>query len=331
MTRPQTSADPKIPCWPTGPAAFGLPPFGADQAGAFPPGLRPGAWPRTAPRSTPSPPTRRRPASTTPSWRWRRAGATSTASPTSSSSWPAPTPARPSRRSSARSRRCSPATATRSISNRALYARIADLYRPARRRSASMPSRPACSTATTPASCAPGGALDKPAQDRLAAINERLASLGTQFGQNVLADEKAYALVLEEGDLAGLPDFARAAARAAARGARASRANTPSRWRARRARPSCSSPPAATCARRSSRPGSSAARTAGRPTTARSSPRWWPCAPSARSCSGFATFADYRLDDQMAKTPAGGAQAARRGLGPRARQGRRPSATRCRR
>src|SRR6202043_3154472 len=61
-----------------------------------------------------------------------------------------------------------------------------------------------------------GGPLPQPAQDRLAAINERLASLGTQFGQNVLADEKAYALVLEGGDLAGLPDFARAAARAAA-------------------------------------------------------------------------------------------------------------------
>ena len=61
-----------------------------------------------------------------------------------------------------------------------------------------------------------GGALDKPAQDRLAAINERLASLGTQFSQNVLADEKAYALILEDGDLAGLPDFARDAARAAA-------------------------------------------------------------------------------------------------------------------
>jgi peptidyl-dipeptidase Dcp len=61
-----------------------------------------------------------------------------------------------------------------------------------------------------------GGALDKPAQDRLAAINERLATLGTQFGQNVLADEKSYAMILEEGDLAGLPDFARTAARAAA-------------------------------------------------------------------------------------------------------------------
>jgi peptidyl-dipeptidase Dcp len=61
-----------------------------------------------------------------------------------------------------------------------------------------------------------GAALEKPAQERLAAINERLASLGTQFGQNVLADEKSFVMLLDEGDLAGLPDFARAAARAAA-------------------------------------------------------------------------------------------------------------------
>src|SRR5262249_32476176 len=45
---------------------------------------------------------------------------------------------------------------------------------------------------------------------------ERLASLGTQFAQNVLADEKSFAMILEEDDLVGLPDFARAAARAAA-------------------------------------------------------------------------------------------------------------------
>lgn len=61
-----------------------------------------------------------------------------------------------------------------------------------------------------------GAALGKEAQKRLAEINERLASLGTQFSQNVLADEKSYALVLEESDLAGLPDFAVADARAAA-------------------------------------------------------------------------------------------------------------------
>lgn len=61
-----------------------------------------------------------------------------------------------------------------------------------------------------------GAGLDKTAQERLAVINERLASLGTQFGQNVLADERSYALILDESDLEGLPDFAIAAARAAA-------------------------------------------------------------------------------------------------------------------
>ena len=52
---------------------------------------------------------------------------------------------------------------------------------------------------------------------RLAAIGERLAVLGTRFGQNVLADEQAYTLVLEtDEDLAGLPSFLVAAAREAA-------------------------------------------------------------------------------------------------------------------
>ena len=52
-----------------------------------------------------------------------------------------------------------------------------------------------------------GAKLDEADQKRLAAINERLATLGTAFAQNVLADERDYALVLEtEDDLAGLPD-----------------------------------------------------------------------------------------------------------------------------
>jgi peptidyl-dipeptidase Dcp len=62
-----------------------------------------------------------------------------------------------------------------------------------------------------------GAALDASAKARLAAINERLATLATAFAQNVLADEQGYALELEGGaDLAGLPDFVRAAASAAA-------------------------------------------------------------------------------------------------------------------
>lgn len=66
-----------------------------------------------------------------------------------------------------------------------------------------------------------GAALGPEARRRLSEINARLALLGTQFGQNVLADEKAFALVLDgEADLAGLPEFVReaAAAEAQARG-----------------------------------------------------------------------------------------------------------------
>jgi peptidyl-dipeptidase Dcp len=62
-----------------------------------------------------------------------------------------------------------------------------------------------------------GAGLNAAAKARLAGINVRLAMLGTTFSQNVLADEQSFTLVLDgEEDLAGLPDFLRAAARAAA-------------------------------------------------------------------------------------------------------------------
>ncbi len=58
-----------------------------------------------------------------------------------------------------------------------------------------------------------GARLDKKAKARLAKIAERSATLGTQFGQNVLKDEQDWLLVLESNaDLAGLPDAVRAAA-----------------------------------------------------------------------------------------------------------------------
>jgi peptidyl-dipeptidase Dcp len=61
------------------------------------------------------------------------------------------------------------------------------------------------------------GALLGPDQKaRMAAISERLATLHTLFGQNVLHDEREWRLVLDEADLDGLPDFARAAAAQAA-------------------------------------------------------------------------------------------------------------------
>ena len=62
-----------------------------------------------------------------------------------------------------------------------------------------------------------GAALAPDKKKRLATIIERLAALGTAFSQNVLADEQSYTMELHgETNLAGLPDFVREAAAAAA-------------------------------------------------------------------------------------------------------------------
>jgi peptidyl-dipeptidase Dcp len=62
-----------------------------------------------------------------------------------------------------------------------------------------------------------GAALEPDKKQRLAFIAERLAALGTAFSQNVLADEQSYTMELNgEADLAGLPEFLREAAAAAA-------------------------------------------------------------------------------------------------------------------
>jgi len=186
--------------------------------------------------------------------------------------------------------------------NRALYARIADLWQ--RRDGLGLDAEQArvlerYHTRFVRA----GGALEQPSQDRLAAINERLASLGTQFGQNVLADEKAYALILEEGDLAGLPDFARAAARAAAQ-----ERGQPGKYAITLARSSVETF-LQFSARRDLREKALQAWTgrgeSGGATDNRALIAEMVALRAERAkLLGFATFADYRLDDQMAKTPA---------------------------
>lgn len=60
-----------------------------------------------------------------------------------------------------------------------------------------------------------GAALEGEARDRLAAVKERLAVLGTEFTQNLLKDEASWSMPLAEEDLEGLPAFVIAAARAA--------------------------------------------------------------------------------------------------------------------
>ncbi|MFT3972878.1 MAG: M3 family metallopeptidase [Amaricoccus sp.] len=62
-----------------------------------------------------------------------------------------------------------------------------------------------------------GARLEGAARDRLKAVLQRLASLGTAFGQNVLADEKRWSMPLAPDDLEGLPDDIVAAAAQAAR------------------------------------------------------------------------------------------------------------------
>ncbi len=62
-----------------------------------------------------------------------------------------------------------------------------------------------------------GAALDEAAKQRMTAISKRIAELHTAFGQNVLHDEKGWALPLSEDDMAGLPGFVREGAAAAAR------------------------------------------------------------------------------------------------------------------
>ncbi|RCS22464.1 peptidase M3 [Phyllobacterium salinisoli] len=62
-----------------------------------------------------------------------------------------------------------------------------------------------------------GAKLDEAGKARLTDINEKLAALGAQFGQNVLKDEADWALfITDEAELAGLPDFVRHAMRGAA-------------------------------------------------------------------------------------------------------------------
>ena len=62
-----------------------------------------------------------------------------------------------------------------------------------------------------------GARLDEAGKARMTEIGARLSELHTAFSQNVLAAEKAFQLVLDgEDDLVGLPDFVRQAAAQAA-------------------------------------------------------------------------------------------------------------------
>ncbi|MEP6355133.1 MAG: M3 family metallopeptidase [Hyphomicrobiales bacterium] len=148
-----------------------------------------------------------------------------------------------------------------------------------------------------------GAKLEGADRTRMAEVSKRLATLGTTFSQNVLADEGAYELVLEsEDDLAGLPDFLISAAASAAteRGHDGKHVITLSR--------SLIEPFLQFSSRRDLREVAFKAWTARGEKGGESDNR----ALIAETLSlreeranllGFDTFADFKLDDQMAKTP----------------------------
>ena len=99
--------------------------------------------------------------------------------------------------------------------NAALFARIAGLY--ARRATLGLTSEQVRLLERTYTRFRRAGAgLDETAKKRMAEINERLAHLGTSFSHHLLADEQEWYLELGEDDRAGLSDSFVAAARAAA-------------------------------------------------------------------------------------------------------------------
>ena len=146
-----------------------------------------------------------------------------------------------------------------------------------------------------------GAGLDRVAKERLKAIGDRIATLGTTFSQNVLADEQSYVLPLSEDDLSGLPEFARAAARGAAeeRGL-AGQAVTLSR--------SSVEPFLQFSARRDLREKAFKAWIArgdnGGPTDNKTIIAELTALRDAKArLLGYPSFAHYKLDDTMAKTP----------------------------
>lgn len=186
--------------------------------------------------------------------------------------------------------------------NRALYSRIAELYK--KRDAIGLEAERSRVLDRYHTRFVRAGAAAEPeAQDRLATINERLATLGTLFSQNVLADEKSFTMVLEESDLDGLPDFVRAAARAAGE-----ERGQPGKYVITLARSSIETF-LQFSSRRDLREKAFQAwirrGESGGPTDNRALIAEMVGLRAERAkLLGFENFAAYRLDDQMAKTPA---------------------------
>ncbi|MEO9574838.1 MAG: M3 family metallopeptidase [Lentilitoribacter sp.] len=98
--------------------------------------------------------------------------------------------------------------------NKALFARVADVYA-ARDHLELTDEQARVLMLTHRGFVRSGAALEGAEEARMKVIKGRLAELGTSFTQNLLADERDWFMELGEDDLAGLPEFVVNTARAA--------------------------------------------------------------------------------------------------------------------
>lgn len=149
-----------------------------------------------------------------------------------------------------------------------------------------------------------GAALAPDDKKRLGEIKQRLATLGTRFTQNVLADEKSYELPLTKpDDLAGLPDFLVDASRSAARQRKSEAAHVVTLSR------SLIEPFLTFSSRRDLRETAFKAwmargRNGGKTDNMDIIAETLTLRRERARLLGYTTFADYKLDDSMAKSPA---------------------------
>ncbi|MGC3938502.1 M3 family metallopeptidase [Roseobacter sp. EG26] len=99
-------------------------------------------------------------------------------------------------------------------SNEALFARVAEVWNQ-RDTLTLAPEQSRVLLLTHRGFVRSGAALSADQKERMKQIKGRLATLGTKFTQNLLADERDWFMPLSESDMKGLPDFVVDAARAA--------------------------------------------------------------------------------------------------------------------
>ncbi|MBG0812225.1 M3 family metallopeptidase [Methylosinus sp. H3A] len=185
--------------------------------------------------------------------------------------------------------------------NAALFARVDALY--ARRDAlASTPEQARVLELTHKRFLRAGAKLDENAKRRMAEISERLANLTTSFAQNVLADEADYLLLLEESDLDGLSEDFRAAAAHVAR-----ERGAPGKYAVTLARSSVEIFLQSSTRRDlrdiAFRAWASRGENGGATDNRALIAEILRLREERARLSGFASFAAYKLDDTMAKTP----------------------------